>query len=266
MARAGARHKLRVTREIVSSPQEPTPRPTPSHPLLDALWARYVVDVPYAAAFARMSRTFQNDHIALRSLGPGGIDMFARVFASLGWRKAGEYAFPDVHLRAIHMSQEGLPRIFISELDVAAMPDAARAILERLRDVSPMQPTPESFVAPSRLPTSAELDVVAQASQYGAWVLTFGRKVNHFTASVDDVEEWQRRLVEAGVPMKSDIEGERGGPLRQTATHAAPMDITLADVVTRVLPYAYVEIAQRRAPFDGFLAPQARQLFDMTAR
>jgi hypothetical protein len=171
-------------------------------------------------------------------------------------------------LRAIHMSQAGLPRIFISELDVAAMPDAARAILERLRDDSDMRADASAFVEPtrSRLPTSAELDVVAKASQYGAWVLTFGRKVNHFTASVDDVEAWQRRLLDAGVPMKSDIEGERGGDLRQTATHAAPLDVTLADGVVRSLPYAYVEIAQRRAPFDGFLAPQARQLFDMTAR
>lgn len=240
--------------------------PTPSHPLLDELWSRYVVDVPYAATFARMSGTFTNDHIALRSLGPDGVDTFAQVFASLGWRKAGEYTFPDVKLRAIHMSHEGLPRIFISELDVTAMPDDARAILERLRDCAPLGNGAASFVPPSTMPTSAELDVVAQASQYGAWVLAFGRKVNHFTASVDDVEAWQRRLIDAGVPMKSDIEGERGGALRQTATHAASLDVTLADGVTRSLPYAYVEIAQRRAPFDGFLAPQARQLFDMTAR
>lgn len=259
MVRAGARHKIRVTLEIA-------PHPTPAHPLLDVLWTRYVVDVPYAATFARLSGTFENDHIALRSLGPGGIDSFARVFEPLGWLKKGEYAFPDVKLRALHMSQPGLPRIFISELDVSEMPDDVRKILERLREKAEAQADADFFVAPSRMPTSAERDVVAQASQYGAWVLTFGRKVNHFTASVDDVEAWQQRLIDAGVPMKREIEGERGGDLRQTATHAAVLDVTLADGVVRSLPYAYVEIAQRRAPFDGFLAPQARQLFDMTAR
>lgn len=260
MAGAGARHKLRVTLEIA-------PHPTPGHPLLDVLWTRYVVDVPYAATFARLSgQPFENDHIALRSLGPGGIDSFVRVFESLGWKRAGEYAFPDVSLRAIHMSHAGLPRIFISELDVNAMPDEARKIFERLRESAAARAEADFFAAPSRMPTSAELDVVTKASQYGAWVLTFGRRVNHFTASVDDVEAWQQRLIDAGVPMKREIEGERGGDLRQTATDAAHLDVTLADGVVRSLPYAYVEIAQRRAPFDGFLAPQARQLFDMTAR
>lgn len=237
-------------------------RPTPAHPLLDRLWDRYVVDVPYASVFARLnSGAFENDHIALRSFGPGGVDSFARVFAPLGWQKAGEYAFPDVHLHAIHMSQAGLPRIFISELDVAKLSSAAQAVIGKY-----VSTQPDDFVIPTSLPTSVELDLVAKESQYAAGVLAFGRKVNHFTASVDDVETWQRRLIDAGVPMKSEIEGERGGELRQTATHAAPLEVTLGDGVTRALPYAYVEIAQRCAPFDGFLAPQARQLFDMTVR
>jgi hypothetical protein len=71
---------------------------------------------------------------------------------------------------------------------------------------------------------------------------------------------------EAGVPMKSDIEGEPGSPLRQTATHAAPVSVRLADGRTRGWPYAYFEIAQRGPGFDGFLGPQARNLFDMTKR
>lgn len=248
------------------APLSTTPTPTPRHPLLDALWAQYARDVPYVDVLARLfGRPFENDHIALRSLA-GGIARFSSVFEGLGWRRAGEYAFPDVHLRAIHMSQPGMPRIFISELDGTELPEPARAILDRLRDDSapPTSDLARWFAAPPALPTSSELDVVAEASQYGAWVLAFGRKVNHFTASVDDVELWQRMLVDAGVPMKSEIEGPVDGPLRQTATHAASLDVGLADGVVRALPYAYVEIAQRRPPFDGFLAPQARQLFDMT--
>lgn len=257
----------------------------PSHPLLDRLWARYLVDVPYARTLASLhDGPVRNDHIALRSLAPvaedprGGIAMFARVFAALGWRHAGTYHFPDVHLRAVHLSQPGLPRIFISQLDASALPSGPRAILEALpRDdawshappltspVTDADALAACFCAPAVSPTSAALDEVAAVSQYGAWLLAFGRKVNHFTASVDDVEVWQRRLREAGIPMKSDIEGERGGPLRQTATLAALADVALADGSTRALPYAYVEIAQRRADFDGFLSPQARQLFEMTS-
>src|SRR5438270_11817955 len=96
------------------------PAPTPSHPLLDRLWGRYIQEVPYAATFAKLHGAvpFENDHIALRTLGaPGpGIASFAPVFERLGWKHAGDYAFPDVHLRAVHLSRPGFPRVFISEL------------------------------------------------------------------------------------------------------------------------------------------------------
>ena len=90
--------------------------------------------------------------------------------------------------------------------------------------------------------------------------------MNHFTGSVDDIEVWQRKMLEAGVPMKADIEGEPGTALRQTATHAATVSVALAGGGTRTWPYAYFEIAQRGPNFDGFLGPQARALFDMTKR
>ena len=115
-------------------------------------------------------------------------------------------------------------------------------------------------------PDEAALLALERESQYGAWLLAFGRKVNHFTGSVDDVEVWQRRMREAGVPMKADIEGAPGTALRQTATHAAPLPVKLKAGNTRLWPYAYFEIAQRAAHFDGFLGPQARALFDMTKR
>ena len=247
------------------------PPPTPSHPLLDRLWTRYAADVPYAASFARLHKTaFHNDHIALRTLAhPGpGVAMFARVFERLGWNYGGEYVFPDVYLHAIYLKKPGWPRIFISELDAHHLPaDAREALIDAQRntEIPPddVDALAEWFKAP-KAPVRAAIEAVKPASQYGAWLLAFGRKVNHFTACVDDVERWQKKLVAAGVPMKAEIEGERGGPLRQTATHAALADVRLADGTWRKLPYAYFEVAERRNGFDGFLAPQARQLFDMT--
>jgi hypothetical protein len=249
-----------------------THTPTPSHPLLDRLWTTYVAEVPYAARFTELAGgRFENDHIALRTLArPGsGIAMFANVFEKLGWKHGGDYTFVDTHLRAVHLSQPGLPRIFISELDATALPSGARAALERLPADAPPPDDIEAlaawFRAPSSAPSSADLAVAHGASQYGAWLLAFGRKVNHFTASVDDVEAWQARLLKDGVPMKSDIEGARGGSLRQTATHAASLPVATSDGTIEPRPYAYFEIAERHGGFDGFLAPQARQLFDMTA-
>ena len=241
--------------------------------LLELLWERYVAEVPAARTFARLAGShFRNDHIALRSLARpgGGIALFARVFERLGWRTAGHYGFPETHLTAIHMSHpEGLPRVFISELLADRLSPEAQRLLSALPEDPPAPESIEAladwFRAPPP-PAESALLALEKQSQYGAWLLAFGRKVNHFTGAVDDVEAWQRRMREAGISMKRDIEGEPGSPLRQTASHAAPVPLRLQDGRTCEWPYAYFEIAQRAPGFDGFLGPQARALFEMTKR
>ena len=241
--------------------------------LLDLLWERYSAEVPFARTFAQLSGgRFRNDHIALRSLARpgGGIALFARVFERFGWKPAGQYTFSETHLSAIHLSHpEGLPRVFVSELHADRLSSEAQRLLAALPEDPPAPPSIEAladwFSAPPP-PEESALLALERESQYGAWLLAFGRKVNHFTGTVDDVEAWQRRMLEAGVPMKRDIEGAPGGSLRQTATHAAPVPLLLRDGRTRSWPYAYFEIAQRAPGFDGFLDSQARALFDMTKR
>ena len=177
----------------------------------------------------------------------------------------------NVHLRAIYLSQPGLPRVFISELDPRALPGPARdhllALPKNAAPPSSSELLADWFCAPPP-PSLAAVDVVAAASQYGAWLLCFGRRVNHFTAVVDDVAHWQQRLIDYGVPMKAAIEGDSippgGSGLRQTATAAAELEVSFADGSKRHRPYAYFEIAERKGGYDGFLAQQARQLFDQT--
>jgi hypothetical protein len=95
--------------------------------------------------------------------------------------------------------------------------------------------------------------------------------------ALDDIEKTIAALQKAGVPMKTEIEGERGSKLRQTATEAVKIDV---DVLDKGIPakmpwsYAYFELAQRdavidpesgkRVRFEGFLGPQATNLFEMT--
>jgi len=271
---------LQAALESCANDDVKTPLPTPSHPLLDKLWHRYVADVPFARTFCdlharRDPAPFQNDHIALRTValaGEGsGIAVFSSVFERLGWRARDRYVFPDVHLRAIYMSQPGLPRVFISELDPLALPaDAQRALSTLTTTPAPddVDALADWFCEPASPPTRADVAAVAAVSQYAAWLLCFDRRVNHFTAAVDDVAAWQARLIEAGVPMKADIEGDviaaGGAGLRQTATAAAMVPVTFADGSVEQRPYAYFEIAERRGGFDGFLAQQARQLFEQT--
>ena len=76
--------------------------------------------------------------------------------------------------------------------------------------------------------------------------------------------------------MKKEIEGEPGSPLRQTATEAVIVDVPVThhgQPAVMARPYAYFEIAERgqvldpaggHARFEGFLGPQAANLFQMT--
>jgi hypothetical protein len=231
--------------------------------LLDELWKTYAAHVPYARTFVQLAQGgFRNDHVAFRSL---DLRPIAAVFEGLGWRRAGAYDFPDAHLNAIHLSKPGEPRIFVSELRAGELSPRAQALLSRLPPAPRPSAEPAFFVAPGLRFAEGELVELERESQYAAWLCLFGREVNHFTASVDDVERWAQRMREAGVPMKGEIEGEPGAPLRQTATRAAPRLIETTGG-EREWPYAYLEIAQRAEGFDGFVAGQARQLFDMTRR
>jgi len=79
------------------------------------------------------------------------------------------------------------------------------------------------------------------------------------------------------VPMKEDIEGVPGSKLRQSATAAATCDVEVTrdgGVASESWTYAYYELAERgqvtdpesgaAVRFEGFLGPQATQLFEMT--
>ncbi|MGH7129129.1 MAG: 2-oxoadipate dioxygenase/decarboxylase family protein, partial [Planctomycetaceae bacterium] len=138
-------------------------------------------------------------------------------------------------------------------------------------------------------PVPRKQDVLAlnKISQYAAWVLVHGYNVNHFTSlinshgeeSLSDIEKTIDALKSAGVPMKAEIEGERGSKLRQTATEAAVIDVPVHDgarETTMPWTYAYFELAERgtvtdpetgrEVRFEGFLGPQATNLFEMTRR
>jgi hypothetical protein len=138
---------------------------------------------------------------------------------------------------------------------------------------------------PWLLPSREDVEKLNKFSQYAAWVLVHGYNVNHFTSLInshgvpafDDIEKTIAALEKAGVPMKKEIEGERDSKLRQTATEAVTIDVAVHDKgVPAKMPwtYAYFELAQRNTitdpatgksvRFEGFLGPQATNLFEMT--
>ena len=140
---------------------------------------------------------------------------------------------------------------------------------------------------PWDLPARQDVEALNRHSQYAAWVLVHGYNVNHFTSLINshqvdplsDIEKTVAALQRAGVPMKSEIEGQSGSKLRQTATEAVVIDVAVREAgqASRMpWTYAYFELAERgevrdaetglAGRFEGFLGPQATNLFEMTRR
>lgn len=171
-------------------------------------------------------------------------------------------------------------------------PPLSDAMLQRLSTISrsdfdELLPVAADVVEtlPWDLPAENDVRTLHRESQYGAWVLVHGYNVNHFTALVNDlqhpsihsIDDTVRVLSATGVPLKPEIEGAPGSRLRQTATEAVSVDVAVMrnDQPTTIpWSYAYFEIAERGTitdpetgqphRFEGFLGPQATQLFEMT--
>ncbi|MGK7895921.1 MAG: DUF1338 domain-containing protein [Xenococcus sp. (in: cyanobacteria)] len=144
-----------------------------------------------------------------------------------------------------------------------------------------------AFKRPWAPPKLSVVEAVNEVSQYGAWVLLHGYSVNHFTAYINqqntpiypDIETTAQALASQDVPMKDSFEGGKLSGLQQTATHAVIEPVTVLDeqgnLVQIPWSYAYYELAQRylledstgnKNLFEGFIAPQAQNLFEMTDR
>src|SRR4051812_15266812 len=261
----------------------------------------------YEKVIKQAGATFVNDHIAFRTFATqqplAGIATISRIFEALGYRAAGSYHFDDKQLSAIHFqhANQQFPKLFISELRVPELPAEARALIERTtrchrpaiaidvlaalanldKDDKPAAELLQQVVGqfhelPWLLPAKDDVEKLNEVSQYAAWVLVHGYNVNHFTSlinshavpALDDIEKTIAALQKAGVPMKAEIEGERGSKLRQTATEAVKIDVDVSDKgIPAKMPwtYAYFELAQRdavtdpetgkRVRFEGFLGP-----------
>lgn len=261
--------------------------------------------------------TFVNDHIAFRTLAAEkpavGHFMIARIFEALGYSSAACYEFPDKHFSSIHYQHPNpqFPKLFITQLKTWELSQRARAIIQKslkthqphLSDanIASLYNLDKASQAertrllrlmvryfeelPWEMPQKKDVLELDKESQFAAWVLVNGYDVNHFTASInshgvdslDDIEKTVAAMRAAGIPMKQEIEGERGTKLRQSSTEAVVVSMPVRDGIRTVeIPwtYAYFEIAERplmKNPvtgkmerFEGFLGGQATNLFDMT--
>lgn len=248
---------------------------------------------------------------------PAGVDAIGRIFEALGYVRKEQYIFTDKKLTAWHWEHaknvDGNPKIFISQLEVEKLPaEAAKLIKDAVKDGSdPLTSMDIELLAALKnneeldkdsagallkslvdffgrhwsVPKKSVIEKVNKDSQYAAWTLLHGNSVNHFTAYINKqrVKEWpdlettHNGLKAAGIPMKSEFEGEKGSKLWQSSTQAVMEDCDIVEDNGKPgkikWSYAYYELAERgfvtdasgkKVMFHGFLGEQATNLFEMT--
>jgi len=244
---------------------------------------------------------------------PEGIRAIRHILNFLEYKQVSKYSFPKKKLKATHFEHpdDSFPKIFVSQLEVNELPEWTQKMinasvnstlyllsdksLELLRILEGNGTLPVEaadylvndlvnyFRRPWNIPLKDDVLKINDVSQYGAWVLLHGNSVNHFAVLINyqDVKEWPDlettsiALAAEGVPMKDNIEGEKGSKLQQTTTLAVKEEVKVkgeTGIEKIKWTYAYFELTQRnyiedgesKKLFSGFLGEQANHLFDMT--
>lgn len=255
--------------------------------ILDGLMRRYkervpdvssIIEVMMAEDIIQSGDEIENDHIAFRTLGVPflGIQSLEKIFLHYGYKKRDHYFFPEKKLDAYWYAppNEMLPRIFISELRVADLSDAAREIIYKytrglvsdpVEDLNLDDPfMVDQFLHSSLwgVPHYHEFLTLLQESEYAAWVIYNRYYLNHFTISVHNLGEGYNTIADFNWFLESNgfLLNDSGGKIKQSADSLLLQSSTVSKKVEAMfaggdkhaIAGSYVEFAERR------LLPQFR--------
>lgn len=255
--------------------------------IFETLWEQYASNNPSVDKIHRLfeskGENIVNDHVAFRTFNDPrvGIDRISQPFLEAGYKEAGEYHFPEKKLFARHFELEGFPRVFISELLLEEFTfDLRKEILTLIDKV------PEQLLASKGLVHSGSVfgkisyqlyEKLRKESEYAAWVAVYGYRANHFTISVNHLNQFNsiqrvnEFLKENGFRLNSS-----GGEVKGTPDQLLEQSSTLADTVSVEfkegafeIPSCYYEFARRYSDksgqlFSGFIAGSADKIFEST--
>lgn len=225
-----------------------------------------------------------NDHVAFRTFNIEKINLnkLAAHFLALGYEEKGHYNFEQKKLDARHFEHPDTtkPKVFISELRIEEMPENVQRVIHKMvENIADDAAQHSDFLYSGThwQVTSAEYDMLLEASEYAAWMSAWGFRANHFTVSVNHLEHYQvladvnSKLKDAGFVLNTSGGEIKGGPdvhLAQSSTMADTIEVSFSDSVKRI-PSCFYEFAQRyEMPngelYQGFVAASADKIFEST--
>lgn len=256
--------------------------------LFESLWQDYIQRLcPSAAKVHQLLQEDEpliNDHIALRTfnVAPLGIEALAKPFLAVGYKACGDYVFESKKLVAKHYEHPDpkQPKVFISELKVDECSPELQAIVTNLvAQVDAEKLTDGAFLHGGRLweLSFADYQVLAKESEYAAWLAAHGYGANHFTVSVnqlnqyDEVKQVNDHLRQAGFVINESGGEVKGSPevlLEQSSTMADKVAVAFEEG-TEIIPGGFYEFAKRYPMengelYPGFVAASADKIFEST--
>ncbi|WP_064606108.1 DUF1338 domain-containing protein [Photobacterium sp. J15] len=256
--------------------------------LFDALWKDYTERLCPSAAqvhdLLEEDEPLLNDHIALRTfnLPQVGFDRLAAPFIAIGYKPCGKYHFEAKKLYAEHFEHPNplAPKVFISELMVgqfsSLLQETVRDLVNQVPEAAMHDP---AFLYGGRL---WDLDfktyeLLSAESEYAGWVAAHGFGANHFTVSINQLEQFtevhevNHLLLHNGFVINESGGEVKGSPqdmLEQSSTMADKVPVQFLDGV-HTIPGGFYEFAKRYPMEDGelyqgFVAASADKIFEST--
>ena len=253
------------------------------------LWQDYITITPQAEQikqlFAKTDGIVINDHVAFRTFAdtPLKLDNLEPLILGMGYERQGSYDFKAKKLRAqsfIHPNPN-VPKVFISELLVDQLSESAQAIIGKYTAQIKEQDLDLSVFWSARhweMPSFEEYQAVMEESEYGAWLLAIGVRVNHFTVSVnhlhttDCIREVLQRVKDAGFAVNTvggEVKGTPEALLEQGSTMADRQNYIFAGGEEFEIPTCFYEFAKRYPDaegvvYQGFVEANADKIFEST--
>lgn len=255
--------------------------------LFDKIWQHYLSVTPSAKKIHQLlgaGNDVINDHVAYRTfdLEKVNLNKLAKHLIAIGYTESGEYDFSAKKLTAKHFEHKNadMPKVFISELRVSELSEAAQSIIHKLVDSLPDDIADHDEFLFSGRPweiSSTEYQTLLAESEYAAWLAAWGYRANHFTVSInhlnkyDDIIAVNDALKTAGYPLNvtgGEIKGNEEVKLEQSSTLADKAVVNFSDK-TMEIPSCFYEFAKRYPLADGqlysgFVAASADKIFEST--
>jgi hypothetical protein len=255
--------------------------------LFKDIWQQYIGVTPSAKRIHQLlgnGNDIINDHVAYRTFNHPklGLDKLAKGLIALGYSEGGQYDFAAKKLDAKHFEHPDttMPKVFISELRVEEFSEQAQEIIAKLIEQLPEDVTDRAdFLYSGRLweISSTDYELLLAESEYAAWLAAWGYRANHFTVSINHLDNYDDILVvnsalkDAGYILNTnggEVKGDEAVKLEQSSTIADKAAVTFTDKTIEI-PSCFYEFAKRYPLangelYTGFVAASADKIFDST--